>query len=190
MRITGGIYKGRTIKCPKGEIRPAMDRMRESLFSILGSLNGYSFLDLFAGSAVMSVEAASRGSRDIECVEMDRQKKKTIYENLTICETGIKVWMMTAEQFIKRCPRAFDIIYLDPPFALPAKQKLIELISRRNLLEQEGRCIIHHPAEERWPETLGNYVLSDTRKYGRSILHFYTNPVIPAENSPFNYGLL
>jgi 16S rRNA (guanine966-N2)-methyltransferase len=174
MRITGGKYKGRTVKCPRGEIRPAMDRMRESLFSILGDLNGYSFLDLFSGSAVMSVEAASRGARDIECVEKDMQKKKTIYENLKICsDVRVRVWMMAAEMFIRRCPRKFDIIYIDPPFPMPRKQKIIELISRRSLLETEGRCIIHHPSEEKWPGEIGSYKLTDTRKYGRSLLRFY-----------------
>jgi 16S rRNA (guanine966-N2)-methyltransferase len=53
MRITGGEYRGRIVKCPPGVIRPAMDRMRESLFSILGNLEGKSFLDIFSGSGVV-----------------------------------------------------------------------------------------------------------------------------------------
>jgi 16S rRNA (guanine966-N2)-methyltransferase len=61
MRITGGEYRGRIVKCPPGVIRPAMDRMRESLFSILGNLEGKSFLDIFSGSGVVGLEAASRG---------------------------------------------------------------------------------------------------------------------------------
>ena len=59
MSITGGELRGRTIKCPDGVIRPAMDRMRESLFSILGDLSGKSFLDLFSGSGTIAIEAVS-----------------------------------------------------------------------------------------------------------------------------------
>ena len=57
MRITGGKYRGRRIVCPPGVIRPAMDRMRESLFSILGNLEGISFLDLFSGSGLVGEKA-------------------------------------------------------------------------------------------------------------------------------------
>ena len=74
MRITGGTLCGRIIKCPDGIIRPAMDRMRESLFSILGDLTGKSFLDMFAGSGILSLEAASRGATKIDLVEKDKLK--------------------------------------------------------------------------------------------------------------------
>lgn len=173
MRITGGIYRGRRVKCPKGEIRPAMDKMRESLFSILGDLNGYSFLDIFSGSGIVAIEAASRGATHVEAVELDRRKKKTILENLSIAETVPKLWMMSADQFIHRSRRKFDIIYLDPPFPMAGKQRLVKLISQKNLLENEGVCIIHHPSEEKWEDEIGSLFLKDKRKYGRSILHFY-----------------
>ena len=76
MRITGGKYRSRVVKCPPGVIRPAMDRMRESMFSILGDLRDLSFLDVFSGSGVIGLEAASRGSTDIQLVELDSGKKK------------------------------------------------------------------------------------------------------------------
>ena len=174
MRITGGIYKGRIIKCPKGEIRPAMDRMRESMFSILGDLNGYSFLDLFSGSGLVAIEAASRGATRTEAVEKDKQKIKIIRENMSIIERNYRIWLMSAQLFIKRCPKKFDIIYLDPPFPMPDKQSLIEQICAADLLEDEGKCIIHHPKEEKWPETFPGLEMSDLRKYGRSYLRFYS----------------
>ncbi|MFW6253274.1 MAG: RsmD family RNA methyltransferase, partial [bacterium] len=62
MRITGGSLRGRVVKVPPGEIRPTMDRMRESMFSILGPLHGRSFLDLFGGSGIVALEAVSRGA--------------------------------------------------------------------------------------------------------------------------------
>ncbi len=78
MRITGGTLCGRQIEVPEGVIRPAMDRMRESVFSILQDLSGSSFLDIFSGSGIIALEAASRGADPIEAVEMDPLKRKTI----------------------------------------------------------------------------------------------------------------
>ena len=74
MRITGGILKGRVIKCPDGVIRPAMDKMRESVFAILGDLSGKSWLDLFSGSGTIAIEAASRGAGEVSLCEKDKVK--------------------------------------------------------------------------------------------------------------------
>ena len=84
MRITGGRYSGRRITCPPGVIRPAMDRMRESVFAILGPLDGVSFLDLFSGSGVVGIEAASRGASRVVLVERDRKKRSAMEENARI----------------------------------------------------------------------------------------------------------
>ena len=72
MRITGGSLCGRKVETPDGVIRPAMDRMRESVFAIIGDLTGATFLDIFSGSGTIALEAASRGASYIEAVEADR----------------------------------------------------------------------------------------------------------------------
>ena len=77
-----------------------MDRMRESLFSILGDLTGCSFLDLFSGSGCVAIEAASRGASPIHLVEMDRGKKATIEKNLSFVEEDKKLFVMDAERYI------------------------------------------------------------------------------------------
>ena len=102
MRITGGVYRGRKVQCPKGLIRPAMDRMRESMFSILGSLEGSSFLDLFSGSGLVGIEAASRGASPVILVEMDRKKRPVIERNIGMVESEIQLVMMPVERFFKR----------------------------------------------------------------------------------------
>ena len=115
MRITGGKLKGRIIKCPDGVIRPAMDRMRESVFSILGNLEGKSFLDLFSGSGTIAIEAVSRGASHVELCEKDKIKINTVLENVSIAENevGIKIQchFMPVEYFIKRCKASFDFIF-------------------------------------------------------------------------------
>ena len=118
MRITGGKYVRRQIACPKGIIRPAMDRMRESLFAILGDLTGCSFLDLFSGSGIMAVEAAGRGANPVTVVEKDPIKKKVLYQNLSIIEETRFIRMMSVDRFLATDSGCYDVVYLDPPFPL------------------------------------------------------------------------
>lgn len=173
MRITGGNYRGRTIACPKGIIRPAMDRMRESLFSILGDIEDLSFLDLFSGSGCVGIEAASRGAEPVILIEKDFKKKSVILKNMEFVEEEINLKMMSAEKYMSICKRKFDLIYMDPPFPMGGKIKLIERASKEKILEDDGTLIIHYPVEEKWPETVGDFKVVDRRAYGRSILLFF-----------------
>lgn len=173
MRVTGGIYRSRVVKCPKGIIRPSMDRMRESLFAILGDLSGCSFLDLFSGSGIIAIEAASRGAEPVVCVEKDRGKREVLLANLSMVKSEISLKIAPAESFIKHCSEAFDYIFLDPPFAAQGKIKLILLIQEKRVLKQEGILLIHHPKEEKLPENLGSLERIDQRIYGGSWVDFY-----------------
>ena len=173
MRITAGKYKNRTVKCPKGVIRPAMDRMRESLFSILGDISGLAFLDLFSGSALVGIEAASRGATPIELVEMDRGKKSVMIQNLSYVEEKHTLFMMPVQKYLRLCDKTFDIIYLDPPFPMQDKDKIIALVDKYKIVKTGGQVIIHYPAEDVWPDKIGDLEVVDRRKYGRSILLFF-----------------
>ncbi len=174
MRITGGTYLGRKVQCPPGIIRPAMDRMRTSLFSILGSLEGYRCVDMFSGSGLVGIEMASRGASYVALVESDRKKFKTLAQNISFVEEEMKIFAMPVQQFLKRYRgEAFDLIYADPPFPLEGKEALIDSISKSGLLAPHGLCIIHYPKEERWKKDVGNFVLVDQREYGRSVLKFF-----------------
>ena len=177
MRITGGIYRGRTVACPPGIIRPAMDMMRESLFSILGNLEGKSWLDLFTGSGCVGIEAASRGASPVHLVEKDRLKKATILANISMVESEIKLFMADVNRFIPTAKQQYNIVYADPPFPMSGKVSLAELVDKQQLLYEGGLFIIHYPSEEKsqWPQTIGHLVCYDERKYGRSTLRFYRN---------------
>ena len=175
MRITGGKYCRRNVVCPPGVIRPAMDRMRESLFSILGDLSGCSFLDLFSGSGCVAIEAASRGAEPIHLVEMDRGKKETIEKNLSFVEEEKHLYMMDAMRYIMTSVMRYDIIYADPPFNMEGKVALAERIAKKGILKEHGLFIIHYPEEENklWPERIEGLIFKDERKYGRSMVRFY-----------------
>ncbi|HAP56684.1 MAG: 16S rRNA (guanine(966)-N(2))-methyltransferase RsmD [Sphaerochaeta sp.] len=183
MRITGGIYRGRTVACPPGIIRPAMDMMRESLFSILGNLEGKSWLDLFTGSGCVGIEAASRGAAPVHLVEKDRLKKATIIENISMVESEITLFMADVHRFIPTAKRQYDIVYADPPFPMQGKVGLAQAVDKQKLLSEGGLFIIHYPSEEKgqWPEQVGNLVCYDQRKYGRSTLRFYKNTLNAGE---------
>lgn len=175
MRITGGIYRGRTVTCPPGIIRPAMDMMRESLFSILGNIEGISWLDLFTGSGCVGIEAASRGASLVHVVEKDRQKKATILKNLSMVESEIQLFMTDVNRFIPTAKRQYDVVYADPPFPMSGKVDLAKAVDKAGLLTEGGLFIIHYPSEEKkdWPKQIGNLEFNDERKYGRSMLRFY-----------------
>lgn len=153
-----------------------MDRMRESLFSILGDIEGCSFLDLFSGSGCVGIEAASRGSEPVILVEKDFKKKPVIIKNISFVEQEIDLKMMSTEKYMSICRRKFDLIYMDPPFPMDGKIKLIERASDSGILNEDGTLIIHYPSEEKWPDKVGDFVVTDRRTYGRSILLFFRYP--------------
>ena len=177
MRITGGTLKGRIIKCPDGVIRPAMDRMRESVFSILGDLSGKSWLDLFSGSGTIAIEAASRGATHIELCEKDKIKVNTVLENVRVteeeCNVKIQCHFMPVEYFIKRCKTSFDYIFFDPPFPYKFHEQLVKDCDKNGLLNKTGTILVHRPSENFMPDTIGNLKRTDQRVYGRSIVDFY-----------------
>jgi len=178
MRITGGKLKGRQVKCPDGVIRPAMDRMRESVFSILGDLSGKSWLDLFSGSGTIALEAVSRGATHVELCEKDKIKVNTVLDNVSVaekeCGVRIKCHFMPVEYFIKRCKTQFDYIFFDPPFPYKFHEDLILQADQNGLLKETGTIMVHRPEEHFMPDTIGMLKRIDQRVYGRSIVDFYS----------------
>jgi 16S rRNA (guanine966-N2)-methyltransferase len=182
MRIIAGRYKGRRLQMPPGDVRPAMDRMRVSLFDILGNLDDTSFLDLFSGTGAVGIEAASRGASPVYLVERNAAARETLLRNTSFVETEIVMRFFPAELFLKRCDRLFSTVYLDPPFRYPDKPALLALAEP--VVEPDGQLIIHAPREDRLPDTVGRLALVDRRAYGRSILSFYAEPEVPAAPQP------
>jgi len=177
VRITGGIYKGRVIQVSKGNlaIRPAMDIMRESFFSILGNLEGRSFLDLFAGSGIIGLEAASREAESVCCVERDRAKFPQLLENVAIAERKISCHCLPVERFIMRAKATWSVIFCDPPFPYQFKPELVQKIAQYGLLTPNGVLLLHCPSREVLADRYLDLSLVDERKYGGSTLKFYAH---------------
>ncbi|MDR0597689.1 MAG: RsmD family RNA methyltransferase [Treponema sp.] len=182
MRITGGALAGRRVKVPGGVIRPAMDRMRESVFGVLGDLKGCSFLDLFSGSGIIALEAASRGADPVDAVEIDALKRKTLIENVSISPARIRCHFMAAELYVRRAKKRFDIVFCDPPFPYRFTWDLAASIAVSPLMGPGSRLLVHRPKQEPWvpagPEGSaaafpGEILLETSRAYGRSIVDFF-----------------
>lgn len=151
MRIIAGTAKGRRLHAVKGRgTRPTSDRVKETLFNILGDrVVGASFLDLFAGSGDVGIEALSRGAARAVFVDVSRSATRVIRENLTGCgiSAGYEVLCRTVQSgltlFEERGER-FDLIFVDPPYTSALAAETLERISRQALLRDEGVAIAEH----------------------------------------------
>jgi 16S rRNA (guanine(966)-N(2))-methyltransferase RsmD len=155
-----------------------MDRMRESIFAVLGDLSHCSFLDLFAGSGIIALEAASRGATTVEAVEMDPLKRKTLLKNVSIAPVRIQCHFMAAELYVKRAKKTFDFVFCDPPFPYQYKWELIEAIARSPLLGPGSRLLLHRPREDSQRDLiregpLENLSRGEAKIYGRSVVEFF-----------------
>ena len=179
-RIIAGIYGGRRLQAPPGDgTRPTTDRVREALFSSLqsefGSLDGLRFLDLFAGSGAIGLEAASRGAAHVDLVESDRRAAQIIAGNIAElnCTVG-QVKSLPVERFVQGTPIApYDVVFLDPPYAYEhtSLEQLLQRISRPAWLAEDGVVVVERSRRDAfaWPEPLTG--LRD-KKYGETILWY------------------
>ena len=170
MRIVGGKYKGRTLYEFKGsDIRPTSDNARESLFNILGDLSGVDFLDLFAGTGAVGIEAISRGA-NVVFNDNSRESVNLIKENLKKVGAAGEVNFSDALAFIKSSRKKFDVIFLDPPYKSGIIPEILDAAG--DILKDGGKVVFEN--EKVFTGTAKGLILTDVRKYGRAILHFFT----------------
>jgi 16S rRNA (guanine(966)-N(2))-methyltransferase RsmD len=162
-----------------------MDRMRESVFACLPPLLGLSFLDLFSGSGIIALEAASRGAAQIEAVEMDKGKSRVLIDNVAISPVRINCRFMPVELYVARSRRAFDIIFCDPPFPYKDKAGLVSSIAASALMGDGSVLLLHYPSGDAVMREgviregvtplkgAAPLKLTDRREYGRSVVDFF-----------------
>jgi 16S rRNA (guanine966-N2)-methyltransferase len=179
MRVISGTAKGRKLKSVPGEgTRPVTDRVKESLFDILGSdVRDARFLDLFAGTGGVGVEALSRGAAEAVFVEQGRAALETIRANLAITQLADRARVVRADvfAFLAGAPDTpFDYIYIAPPqYKGLWAQTLYVLDANLAWLSDDSQIIVQiHPREFELL-ALQHLALVDQRKYGSTILCFY-----------------
>ncbi|UGQ15903.1 16S rRNA (guanine(966)-N(2))-methyltransferase RsmD [Borrelia sp. RT5S] len=175
MHVSAGKYKGRRVAFPRtGGVRPVMAVVREALFSIIfNQILDANFLDVFAGTGIMSLEALSRGARLAHLVDCNKASRSVLVKNFGFIKEPYKFFFNEAEFFIKRSNLFYDFIYLDPPFDYLFKEKLFEAVSRNGSLNKKAKIIIHHPSREHLSSSILSLSKYDSRRYGDSKLDFY-----------------
>jgi 16S rRNA (guanine966-N2)-methyltransferase len=187
MRIIAGSGKGRKLFSPPSITRPTSDRAREGLFSSListfGTLDGLHFLDLFAGSGAVGVEALSRGAGLVESVESNSESAQVCEKNfgLLLNQPNLgkfKVHETTTFEYINHLAnKQFEIIFLDPPYEVAniEIEKILRKILSGNLLGKFGVIAIERDAKAAsftWPDGLQEVKV---RSYGQGAIHYGTH---------------
>ena len=175
MRITGGKFGGRNLKVPKSEaIRPTQDRVREALFSMLqAEVPGSRFLDLFAGSGAVGLEALSRGAASVTLVESSRRHLATLKENVSALGCEAAVVLADVYRYLAGYAGAgFTIGFADPPYALGEERgyaAVLRTLAERGVIVPGGLFVAEMTAGQRAEETPGWELLRD-RTYGKTRL--------------------
>ena len=171
MKVISGLYKGRIIEgFDMDGTRPTMERVKEYLFAtIQNNIDDAVVLDLFSGSGNLGIEALSEGAKYAYLVDYNVKAAKTIKRNLdTIGITNAEVINMDylkALNYLKDKDIKFDLIFLDPPYKTSFIEKSIDLITKNNLLKEDGLIICESDSLDRIVY-IDNYKIIKDKKYG------------------------
>lgn len=187
MRISGGTAKGRRtatkkllIKNSEGErLRPTSSKVREALFDILRNrIEGASFVDLYAGTGSVGLEALSRGACRSVFVEPDELRIRTIKNN--VLELGFLEKALVAKgrayEFLQKASaenESFDIFFIDPPYDSEEIEKILPLLGEEGLVNEDGVVIVEHFFKRHIPEKAGRLKMKRSYRYGDTMLTLY-----------------
>jgi 16S rRNA (guanine(966)-N(2))-methyltransferase RsmD len=181
VRVSGGAFRGRPLAVPPGA-RPTEGRVREALFSIWRDrVDGARFLDLFAGSGVVGLEAAGRGALSVLAVDDSPRTVRVLAANAARCGEGVlEIRRLTLPDGLARLAASaegagpFDLVFADPPYAFGAYEELLAgvapLLARPGT---EAEVAVEHSTRRDLPLEAGGLVRVDVRRYGESSVSFY-----------------
>jgi 16S rRNA (guanine966-N2)-methyltransferase len=178
MRVIAGELGGRSLVAPRGrQVRPTSDRVREALFSILGSVDGVRVLDLFAGSGALAIETLSRGAASATLVDSSSAAVAAIRINLAALGIEAEVRRQTALAFLRSArviARQYDLVFLDPPYrqAGGLGRDLSEALEP--VLAAGARVVAE--SDRRVPLSLEGLSLQDERRYGDTLIRIFHGP--------------
>jgi 16S rRNA (guanine966-N2)-methyltransferase len=188
MRITGGIYRSRTLRAPHGaSTRPTSDRVREALFGILsnaGAIEGARVLDLYAGTGALALEALSRGAAQATLVESSRDALAAIEANVTAL--GLEERTLVLRSDVGRAVGRiaghdpYDLVFADPPWRLvdsgDAPRAIATVVGAARLSDR-AIVVVEHAARSEPPTIIG-LLISETRRYGDAALSLYKPAIL------------
>jgi 16S rRNA (guanine(966)-N(2))-methyltransferase RsmD len=170
VRIVGGEARGRRLRAVPGRFtRPTADRVRQSLFDLLGQrCDGLRVLDLYAGTGALALEALSRGAAHATLVEQDARAAAVIGRNAAELGYGDRVEIVRDDvaRALARMRGPFDLVFSDPPYALRAAQDTVDALARLGLVAPGGRVVVERDRREPAPSSPGGFSAVDERGYG------------------------
>ncbi|MGD0309476.1 MAG: 16S rRNA (guanine(966)-N(2))-methyltransferase RsmD [Acidobacteriota bacterium] len=180
MRIISGRFRGRRLKSPGGlGLRPTSDRLRETLFDILGpGVDGAVVLDVFAGAGGIGLEAISRGAREVVFVESNREAVRLIRDNLSLCGISSDYRILQGDAFsmlrsLAREQFAADITFLDPPYKWGPYRDLIEILFCTGIARIGARVVVEHHGKTALPDAGPSFRCVRTVRQSDKCLSFF-----------------
>lgn len=175
MRVITGSARGRKLQTLEGrDVRPTTDKVKESVFSIIQfQIQGRVFVDLFAGSGQMGIEALSRGAEKAYLVDQSLKAIRVIEQNVKACgfEENAKICRQDAQGFLVSARENFDVVYVDPPFEKGLIDEVMPLLSRK--MNKGGVILCESADNEVLPDEAGDFVLDRTYRYGKIKVSLY-----------------
>jgi len=180
MRVIAGLQKGRRLVGPKGPgLRPTGDRVKEALFAILGpQIDGARFLDLYAGTGAIGIEALSRGARWVTFVESDPTALRVLRANLERCGLGgsADIQACRAGDFFRRGEARggpYDIVFADPPYHTGTGATLLPSLDQAAIITPESTVILERFTKLPLPSQVGRLTLVREYGYGDTTLSVF-----------------
>jgi 16S rRNA (guanine(966)-N(2))-methyltransferase RsmD len=176
MRVIAGTARGRRLEAPRdNDTRPTAEIVKEAAMSIVQlEIPGAVFLDLFAGSGQMGIEALSRGARRCILVDQAKGAAQLIRRNLETCGFSPMASVITADavSWVRRGGETIDLAFLDPPYEQGLPQKLLPELAER--MRDNGVILVETAAGEQLPPRAGRFALEKQYRYGKRMLTKYT----------------
>lgn len=165
------------MKSPPG-IRPTEDRVRKAVFDILGPCEGISFLELFAGTGSVGLEALSRGAAKVVFVEEDGIRCRILSENVKQISPSARVDILREDALgavrkMASMKAVFDIVFADPPYYGSLGQKILQTLGEYDIVSPSGNFIIQHFKKDILPDTVAGLHVYRKARYGDTIVSFY-----------------
>ena len=180
MRIISGNYGGRKLHGPRGqETRPTGDRLKETLFNIISDkIDRRVFLDVFAGTGAIGLEAVSRGAGEVVFIERDKAAVRLIRRNLETCSiaSGYRILeqdVFTALRMLARQEFHSDIVFLDPPYEWEPYQDLLDILFTQKIAGDLSLVVVEHHRKVDLPEYRNGYARARIVRQGDHCLSFY-----------------
>jgi 16S rRNA (guanine966-N2)-methyltransferase len=179
MRIIAGRWRGRTLSAPKGHgVRPTQDRVRESIFGILGTrVAGAAVLDLFAGTGAMGLEALSRGAGSAVLVEADAAACEVLRRNVeSLGAPEAEILRMDYRRALRRLKsreRRFRLLFLDPPYGKGIAARAAEEVAGCAVAEPGATVVVEEDSRSPLPRMPAGWNVTDDRRYGDTRVLLY-----------------